>query len=366
MTSWVLLLAFAAAPAIKLTGEPAVVAVFGLPQETLAFLRREALDREQWVSLLKVTVDQAGGETVPAVLGAYAVEGDVVRFMPLFPFEPGRRYRVVFRAAGLPGDPSSADVVFSLPAKAAVPTTIVAHVYPSADTLPENLLKLYIHFSAPMRSGDGLPFVRLVDASGRDVPEPFLPLGAELWNHDRKRYTVFFDPGRVKRGLLPNEQMGRSLRAGEKYALLIDQRWTDAEGSPLKESFRKEFRVGPPDNQPLDPATWVVKAPRAETRDPLVVSFPEPIDRGLLEHAIGVTSEGGDGLEGDVEIRRSESEWAFMPRSAWRPGAYNLVALGILEDLAGNKIGKPFEVDLFERVDRPDREESYVLPFVVR
>ncbi len=31
----------------------------------------------------------------------------------------------------------------------------------------------------------------------------------DLWNEDRTRFTVLYDPGRVKRGILPNEEMGR-------------------------------------------------------------------------------------------------------------------------------------------------------------
>jgi hypothetical protein len=56
----------------------------------------------------------------------------------------------------------------------------------------------------------GIGFVRLLDEAGDEVRDPFLPLDAEFWNRDRTRFTVFFDPGRQKRGILPNEEMGRS------------------------------------------------------------------------------------------------------------------------------------------------------------
>ena len=35
-----------------------------------------------------------------------------------------------------------------------VASTIVEHVYPSTDQLPENQLKFYLHFSAPMSRGE--------------------------------------------------------------------------------------------------------------------------------------------------------------------------------------------------------------------
>ncbi|MEP6917985.1 MAG: hypothetical protein ABJC89_20225 [Acidobacteriota bacterium] len=34
----------------------------------------------------------------------------------------------------------------------------------------------------------------------------------------------------------------------------------------------------------------------------------------------------------------------FTPRDAWQSGGYTLIVLPILEDLAGNRIGRAFEV----------------------
>ena len=46
---------------------------------------------------------------------------------------------------------------------------------------------------------------------------------------------VFFDPGRVKDGILPNKQMGPVLEAGRTYTLLVREDWQDTNGLPLKE-----------------------------------------------------------------------------------------------------------------------------------
>ena len=77
------------------------------------------------------------------------------------------------------------------------------HVFPSASVVPENQLRMYIQFSAPMGRRGGLDHVKLLDETGDEVDDPFLPLDAEFWNADRTRYTLFFDPGRQKRGILP-------------------------------------------------------------------------------------------------------------------------------------------------------------------
>ena len=136
-------------------------------------------------------------------------------------------------------------------------------MFPTADVVPENQLRLYIHFSAPMGMRGGLDFVHLLDEAGQEVKDPFLPLDAEFWNDDRTRYTVFFDPGRQKRGIAPIADMGRSLTEGKSYTLVVDAAWRDGNGLPLKQAFRRTFKVGPPDERPLDPKTWKIAAPAA-------------------------------------------------------------------------------------------------------
>ena len=49
------------------------------------------------------------------------------------------------------------------------PTTRVDHVYPSADVLPDNQLKFYLHFSAPMRRGEAWQHIHLLKQDGQPV-----------------------------------------------------------------------------------------------------------------------------------------------------------------------------------------------------
>lgn len=197
------------------------------------------------------------------------------------------------------------------------------------------------------------------------MKDPFLPLDTEFWNGDRTRFTVFFDPGRVKRGVLPNEQMGRSLQNGRAYTLVVDREWRDGQGLPLTQAFRRTFRVGPPDNRRIDTTTWRVAPPAAGTRDGLVVTFPKPLDHGLLMRALGVVARNGSAVEGTVAIGSVETEWAFTPRAPWAPGEYRLKVLTILEDLAGNGILKSFEVDRFDRADTRGEPPAVYVDFRV-
>ena len=107
-------------------------------------------------------------------------------------------------------------------------------------------------------------------------------------------------------------------------------------------------------------------APAAGTLTPLSVAFPEPLDHGLLLRALGVLSPDGQAVPGKIDIGTHELTWSFTPQSPWAPGAYNIVAFGTLEDLAGNRIGRPFEVDQFERTDKSSEPEKTFLAFVVR
>ena len=208
--------------------------------------------------------------TVHQPIGSYTVERNAVAFKPQFGFDQGRRYRVVFDGTRLSsGGEVPLTAIVGLPGRELEPTTIVTAVYPSGDVVPENQLRLYLQFSAPMGHKGGIGYVRLLDEAGDEVREPFLPLDADFWNRDRTRFTMFFDPGRQKRGILPNEEMGRSLVDGRSYTLVVSREWLDAQGMPLREEFRRRFRVGPPDERPLDQHTWRVDAPRAGSRDAL-------------------------------------------------------------------------------------------------
>ena len=44
----------------------------------------------------------------------------------------------------------------------------------------------------------------------------------------------------------------------------------------------------------------------------------------------------------------------------------SLLALDILEDVAGNQIGRAFEVDNFETVDKSPNPQRIMIPFTVR
>jgi hypothetical protein len=319
----------------------------------------EKLSAQQWAQMFSVQVDLAD---VPPLLGSYHLEQGALVFVPQYPVQPGVPYRATLK---VPGKDSIVQR-FMISRGDTTPTTVVERVYPSASVLPENQLKFYIHFSAPMSRGEAYSRIHLIDEKGVEMQAPFLTLTEELWDLEARRFTLFFDPGRIKRGLVPHNEMGNPLTEGEKYTLLIDHDWLDGDRKQLKQDFRKAFSVGPADRKALDEGTWLVIAPKSGTTDPVAVEFPEPMDHALLQRQLGVLDASANPVAGRIEIDRDETRWQFIPRTLWKPGTYSIQVGTVLADLAGNMVDHPFDVDVFEKVDERIIRETRDLPFTIK
>jgi hypothetical protein len=304
-----------------------------------------------WLSIFSI---YAGGADSPAMLGSYLVEGGGLVFRPQWPLAPGLHVRAVFHPAGI----APVEAGFDMPKAAPAAATRIEHVYPSTDALPANTLKLYIYFSAPMLRGEAWQHIRLLDEHGAPVELPFLEIDQELWDPTNTRLTVLFDPGRIKRGLVPLNEVGPNIQEGRSYALSISRDWRDASGSPLAAAFSKPFRVVADEREPVDPAKWRIDAPREGIRDPLIVTFPRPLDYALLQRTIQVS-----GVAGKVEVTRGETEWRFTPDAPWKAGSHELIVETSLEDVAGNRVGRPFDVDTFREVTKQIERPTVSVPF---
>jgi sugar phosphate isomerase/epimerase len=343
------------------TGERPTVEVTGLTDDELSWLR--SAKEVDWPAVLTVAV--GGART--AIPGSYGVEGSVLRFTPRFPLTPGVTYRATFDPNPIPVHPDgelrtvTADLVVPKPKR--VPTTFVTRVHPTADVLPENTLRWYIHFSAPMTRGGAYRYVKLVREDGEEVAYPFLELDEELWSPDGTRFTLLFDPGRVKRGLKPREEAGPVLEEGKKYTLVIDPAWQDENGVPLKVGFRKTFSVVAPDDAPIDPDKWALTPPGER----LTVKLDKPLDHALLHRMVWVAGPDGERLDGTAEVPESADTWSFRPTGGrWPAGEYRLVIDTRLEDVCGNRVGRPFEVDVFNPVQRKVEAKTVERRFTVR
>ncbi len=355
-------------PRIELGEEGAAVVVLGLESTLIDALNRSAPSSEGWQSLFPIRIASDADSDLPMMLGEYAVEEDRVVFRPRFALAPGTPYTARFDPGDLLGAASFAELEaeLSVPMDASAPPTRVVQIYPTASMVPMNLLKMYVHFSAPMRFGEAYQHIHLRTSAGEVVPDAILEVLEELWDPERRRLTLLFDPGRIKRDLEPNLTLGLPLRDGESYVLEIDEGWRDGSGRPLAEGFSKAFSVGAADRASPDTDTWTVGAPAAGSRDPLEIVFPEPMDRALLDRLITVLTDRGERVEGRIEVTDHETVWRLTLDRPWDAGSYVIDVHADLEDLAGNNLAHLFDVDLSRDVRLSEVEARARLPFEVR
>ena len=290
-----------------------------------------------------------------SITGCFEIEGDALYFIPLFPFLEGTGYSLLVYPGSEEGRGVHRDVwTVQFPTSAQGDTTGVVAVYPSVDVVPVNLLKLYVHFSGPMSEGWA---ARAVHVRRGDNDEPlhgvFLANRSELWDPERRRLTLMLDPGRIKRGLVPNLEEGYPLIEGVPIVVSISTEFRDAAGRPLGAGAERRYRVGPLVRTLVDPRDWRCNMPAAGSVAPLTVESDRPLDHALLQHCLWVNDHDGVPLDGRGYVGVSERSWCFRPQSAWREGRYALVVDSRLEDLAGNSINRVFDRDPMRTEDTP-------------
>jgi hypothetical protein len=356
-------------PTIKLValkpGAPPVVEIAGLPKDTIARLAK--LSAKEWGPIFRVVV--AGGTDQellarPPLAGAYMVTETGVRFEPQFPLVPGREYVALLQTDA---NATLIRVSLALPKPPPGPRVAITAVYPSANRLPENTLRFYIHFSGEVARGGIYRHLKLVRDDGVEVREPFLEVEEELWSADGRRVTILFHPGRVKRELVPRQELGAILEEGRTYTLEISDKWEDTEGRPLVAGFAKRFTAGPPDDQPVDPSLWTLVPPPPNWDEaPVIVRLAKPLDHAMLNRVVWVTDANGETVPGTLSVGGGERVVSFTPKTPWRRGDYKLVVDTRLEDVCGNRVGEPFEVDVFKPVTRTIPTKTFERSFTVR
>jgi hypothetical protein len=274
------------------SGNGWVVEARGLDVAQVAQLRADAASALQ----VRVAIVES---SLPAMLGRYESAGTTLRFTPTYPLVEGLTYVARLRpnARATTGPVRELSATFTVPRVSKVSPTRVVGIYPTDEHVPENLLRMYVVFSAPMSIGQSASHLRLLDDRGQTVTGAFLELEEELWDPSRRRLTVLFDPGRVKRGLRNNLQRGAPLKSGHDYRLVVDAGWLDGDGVPLGAPFARRLHVGTADRRSPEPTRWRISPIRSRGQAPLVVAFDEPLDRALVEESLLVVDERGSPVE---------------------------------------------------------------------
>lgn len=285
------------------------------------------------------------------------VSDTVLIFHPILPFSEGLTYVATY--------PGLNTLTFTIPTQTYTPTTVVA-IYPNRDTIPENILKMYLHFSAKMSVGKSYVNLCITNGAGDTIPLPFLDLDPELWNENGTRLTLWFDPGRIKRDLVPNQLLGAPLEQGQTYTLHISREWPDAAGHLLDRTFQKSFYVSEADRSTPLPDDWDIHTPAAQSVQPLMLQWEESLDEALLRRAFSVWDKEDQTITGNIELGQSQMSWSFSPHSPWKKGTYKIRIKSNLEDLAGNNLNRPFDRDLMKNPGETPDTPFYWLSFEVK
>jgi hypothetical protein len=87
------------------------------------------------------------------------------------------------------------------------------------------------------------------------------------------------------------------------------------------------------------------------------------MDRALLDRLISIEDAAGKPFAGRIALGEAETRWRFTPQSPWGVGEYRIAIGAELEDLAGNSVARPFEVDLTGPISKRVDTEKIYLPF---
>ncbi len=338
-----------APPTIDDSDSSLPVSTIILPPDTDASLENNGL-------LVFGVRDGESNELTP-ILGTYHRHEDTLSFTPDFPVLPNTDYEAVNllteKATSYRWNKTSA-------------TTPTLAIHPQHKVLPANHLKFYLYFSEPMQQDTPWEHCKLLDlTTDQYVPRPFRH--TELWNETGDRLTLWFHPGRQKTGVNLNVEIGPILTPEHDYELHISGNWSSLKGGSLSQDVTLRFRAGPADHDQPDPEAWNIHLPTADTSDPLVFQFNEPLDHAMLRtnpirlSRLPDKSPSGSSLLVNFQVTSNNQSIRITPDVKWTAGEYELQINPRLEDLAGNSIERPFEVDLTQTNKTPSRPQSLLV-----
>lgn len=272
-----------------------------------------------------------------SILGHYSIENKAVEFKPYWPLDKKLTYEVFWNDQ-LVKTIEPSDLIYK-------DKTEVLAIYPDVDSLPSNLLKVYIKFSNTMSEGQSSRYVTLLKNGIDTVHRAFLDLQPELWNRDKSILTLWMEPGRVKRDLGPNKMLGQALEVGQQYDLIISKRWKDASGLSLINDHVKKIKVAAADRDSPNINKWKIISPKSQTREKLYIEFDESMDFILANEVFNIMLDGKS-IDGQVVVSSDGREWSFIPKGNWPAGEYSIKVDTKLEDMAGNNLNRLFDTDL--------------------
>lgn len=296
------------------------------------------------------------GQTSTPVLGALEILEDRYQFKPVVPFTDGQKYEIRSNGKLLTS--------FIVESDYKKVSGRLKAIYPSRDTVPENLLKIYLQFAQPMQEvGEVLNFIEVKDETTSKVVDVFLELETELWNKEHTRLTLWLDPGRIKTDLIPNLEKGLPLLEGHEYTIHISKNWKTAAGIPLTKGYSKKLVVTTRDSSKPNPEKWKILPPVLGQHRELSIDFNEALDAVLALESFTIRNSKGEVVAGEIVLDKKEERILFMPIDNWKKDTYTILIDAKLEDLAGNNLNSLFDTDMHQTKNQSSPQPLYRLPF---
>jgi len=284
------------------------------------------------------------GNRETSVLGETVKENGIITFIPIVPFSNGKTYEIRHH------EQLYESFIINNVIDKIKPELL--SIYPTRDTVPENLLKMYFVFSKPMQEvNSALEYITVVDETKKEEVSVFLELQTELWNKDHTQLTLWLDPGRIKTDIIPNEKLGLPIVNGNKYTISISKEFKDANGNPLNDNYSKTIFVRKRDSQIPDLKNWTITRPETNTKNVLTINFGESLDFALALETVKIINPDGKIVNGNFMLSKKESILHFLPASKWKSGNHTISVDSKLEDLAGNNLNHLFDRDLNMKVN---------------
>ncbi len=286
------------------------------------------------------------------VLGRIEKKDKAYFFVPVIPFTGQMNYEVV----------SDAKVVHRVPRRTFINPPKVNAFFPNIDTVPENLLKMYVQFNKPIQQSKAtLNFIKVYNQTTEKEVSIFLPLENELWNKEKTSLTLWLDPGRIKQDLIPNKELGKPIIKGNAYKIIIDKALEDQQGNEMKVDFEKIIFVTKRDTQKPTIDNWKIKTPKINTKQSLKIDFKEAVDIVLANEASQVFDPKNELVSGEFLVSKDGDYLFFTPNNQWSKGKYLIRIESSFEDLVGNNLNRLFDTDLENRgeVDTSKTKELF-------
>lgn len=82
----------------------------------------------------------------------------------------------------------------------------------------------------------------------------------------------------------------------------------------------------------------------------------------MLNRTLSVLDSEKQEVPGRVDVNDAATRWSFRPDQPWPAGRFQISVDTTLEDLAGNSIARPFEVDVQNPITRRIESGTALVP----